>query len=414
MQNLCRALLSVPSKLLPRISYTRSLLCNRKPLLSRRNYSTVRYIIVSLQELFPQPDLNEDERAIVNRILKHVEKDEIEPACFALPRNNITMMRELYCKLASQPYHAVTKKLYENIVRVPVSDDDLGNLMLQLFAASMANKHEMVISLFEKISHIADPLPMIYLANGIAHYEMQDYGKAFPYLVKGLNDEDNNEVTEKALKFLINIVQHMKKDIKIDLLPYCHRLLNLVNGVEVEMCIQCMMKYAPVQENYDMYEGLFQRFPDSYKLNEIVISALLEQFKSQEAKVLLKKGLKLSGQTGSMHYLQGLAHQQVEELEEAKKYYLETLTYTPNNSSALNNLADCYRNQGKFSEAIEYFSKALEISANKEGSELHFQMAAGLFDSLRRGGRKQEASEVFKYLETRYPQLLQQYFQVKK
>ncbi|MDD3627949.1 MAG: tetratricopeptide repeat protein [bacterium] len=90
--------------------------------------------------------------------------------------------------------------------------------------------------------------------------------------------------------------------------------------------------------------------------------------------------LLFSGCTGSGKYLKqatnfGIKAAKKGYWSEAKFRWERLLAEDPNDFVAMNNLAVCYEQEGKFEDAVELYKKALELSDNNKYIKINLQRA---------------------------------------
>ena len=101
-------------------------------------------------------------------------------------------------------------------------------------------------------------------------------------------------------------------------------------------------------------------FPISKKVESIVLDNI-DQYESQEVKIVLKKHLANSYNNFGVHY------SDIGEVEKSMVYYFKSLEiyeeidFLEGQGAALNNIAHEYENQGAISTALSYYNKSLAI-----------------------------------------------------
>ena len=80
-------------------------------------------------------------------------------------------------------------------------------------------------------------------------------------------------------------------------------------------------------------------------------------------------------------YNMGVASSGLGRLDEARRYYEETLRRAPAFAAAHNNLANVYLRQGRIEQAIEHYEKALALVPNYQEARQNLNVARTLAGS---------------------------------
>lgn len=122
-----------------------------------------------------------------------------------------------------------------------------------------------------------------------------------------------------------------------------------------------------------LYLTLYDLQPDHVAGLVNLATILLHNNKSDEATQYLARAIRLSPDTAICYYLAGIAHYQLEQMQEAQKMFSRTVQLDPGNAEAFFYLANIESLSGSYERALKHYAAAVKI--RPELADAHYNMA---------------------------------------
>ncbi len=228
-----------------------------------------------------------------------------------------------------------------------------------------SNKYEEAIGLLYSSIENSESLErsQIYLALSHAFESNQEYSNMFRVLKKALNANPKNEealeriwiCVEWCKKYEESAIFHKKF---IDRFPYSAQA-----WYNLGQAYYCMNEMYSAIEAFEYAYIIKPDFEYAYK---DCIATCVEVGNYDKALQCCEEALDNLKADSDIYVNIGICHENLEDINLAKHYYLMAIRKNPNNETAHFRMGECYMEEENWVSAIQSFKRAIELNARKE------------------------------------------------